>query len=61
MTDIHVVACIGSYEPINVTSIVERIGIFKASISKIGVKLQKMKLIRRTQLNDNKKERTAGR
>jgi DNA-binding MarR family transcriptional regulator len=56
LTDIHVIACIGSYEPINVTSIVEKIGVSKASISKIGVKLHKMKLIRRTQLNDNKKE-----
>jgi DNA-binding MarR family transcriptional regulator len=56
LTDIHVLACIGTYEPINVTSIVDKLGISKASISKIGVKLQKLKLTRRTQLNDNKKE-----
>ncbi|NMM51298.1 MarR family transcriptional regulator [Paenibacillus aquistagni] len=56
LTDIHVLACIGKHEPINVTSIAERMSLSKGSISKINAKLLKEGWIRRTQLSDNKKE-----
>jgi DNA-binding MarR family transcriptional regulator len=56
LTDIHVIDCIGRYEPINSTSIAERMELSKAAITKIGSRLLADGLVERTQMNDNKKE-----
>ena len=56
MSDIHAIACIGDYEPINVTSIAGKMGLSKATVSRITAKLIKKGLISKTQLSDNKKE-----
>ncbi|MEK8126571.1 MarR family transcriptional regulator [Paenibacillus filicis] len=56
MTEIHVISCIGHHEPINVTSLADRMELSKGNISKITYKLLKRGWVRRTQLNDNKKE-----
>ncbi|MET3210311.1 UNVERIFIED_CONTAM: DNA-binding MarR family transcriptional regulator [Paenibacillus sp. PvR008] len=55
-TDIHVIDCIGRHEPINVTTLADRIELSKGTVSKVSTKLLKEGWIRRTQLNDNKKE-----
>ncbi|ASR49481.1 MarR family transcriptional regulator [Paenibacillus kribbensis] len=56
LTDVHVIDCIGRHEPINVTTLAERIELSKGTVSKVSTKLLKEGWIRRTQLNDNKKE-----
>ncbi|MEB5482341.1 MarR family transcriptional regulator [Shouchella clausii] len=56
ITSIHVVDCIGNNEPINNTSIAEKMNLSKASISKITACLIKEGYIKRSQMNDNKKE-----
>ncbi|GGE35767.1 putative HTH-type transcriptional regulator YvmB [Pullulanibacillus camelliae] len=56
MTSIHVIDCIGSYEPINNTSIADKMNLSKASITKFSNKLLEEGYIKRSQLNDNKKE-----
>lgn len=56
MTSIHVIDCIGKNEPINNTSIAEKMNLSKASISKISTHLIKEGYIKRSQMNDNKKE-----
>ncbi|MBW7457072.1 MarR family transcriptional regulator [Paenibacillus sepulcri] len=56
MTEIHVIACIGEHEPINLTAIADRMDISKGNISKICAKLVKQDWARKTQLSDNKKE-----
>ncbi|MDI4647977.1 MarR family transcriptional regulator [Cohnella hashimotonis] len=56
MTSVHVIDCIGRNEPINNTSIAEKMNLSKASITKISTKLLKEGFIKRSQLNDNKKE-----
>lgn len=56
MTDVHVMDCIGRHEPINVTTLADRIELSKGTVSKVSTKLLKEGWIRRTQLNDNKKE-----
>ncbi|NUU80171.1 MarR family transcriptional regulator [Paenibacillus xylanilyticus] len=56
MTDVHVIACIGEHEPINLTSIAERMELSKGNTSKVAHKLLKQGWLRKTQLNDNKKE-----
>ncbi|MRG28570.1 MarR family transcriptional regulator [Laceyella tengchongensis] len=56
MTAIHVIDCIGDNEPINNTAIAKRMNLSKANITKISVKLLDEGLIKRFQLNDNKKE-----
>ncbi|KZE75876.1 MULTISPECIES: MarR family transcriptional regulator [Paenibacillus] len=56
MTELHTIACIGEQEPINVTSIAERINLSKGNTSKITNKLLKAGWVRKAQLNDNKKE-----
>lgn len=56
MTLIHVLDCIGTHEPINHTSIAAKMNLSKASITKIGTKLLAGGCIKRSQLNDNKKE-----
>ncbi|MFF2910965.1 MarR family transcriptional regulator [Paenibacillus sp. NPDC057934] len=56
LTDIHVIDCIGRYEPINSTSIAERMELSKAGITKISGRLLADGLVERTQMNDNKKE-----
>lgn len=56
MSDIHTIACIGDHEPINVTSIAGKMGLSKATVSRITAKLMKKGLIGKTQLSDNKKE-----
>ncbi|MFL1672899.1 MarR family transcriptional regulator [Paenibacillus dendritiformis] len=55
-TIIHVIDCIGRYEPINSTSIAEKMELSKASITKMTSKLFDEGFVKRTQLNDNKKE-----
>ncbi|MFB5763828.1 MarR family transcriptional regulator [Paenibacillus medicaginis] len=56
LSDIHLVACIGDFSPINVTSIAEKTGLTKGSVTRISKKLLKLELIKRQQINDNKKE-----
>lgn len=56
MTSVHVIDCIGNHEPINNTSIAEKMNLSKASITKISVKLLREGYIKRSQMNDNKKE-----
>ena len=56
LTEVHVIACIGEHEPINLTSIAERMDISKGNISKICSKLTNNGWIRKSQLSDNKKE-----
>lgn len=56
LTDVHVIDCIGRHEPINVTTLADRIELSKGTVSKVSTKLIKEGWIRRTQLNDNKKE-----
>ncbi|KAA6454102.1 MarR family transcriptional regulator [Bacillus atrophaeus] len=56
MTEIHVLSCIGEHEPINVTSIADKMNTTKATVSRISSKLLKADFLRRTQLSDNKKE-----
>ncbi|SDZ51568.1 DNA-binding transcriptional regulator, MarR family [Evansella caseinilytica] len=56
LTSIHVIHCIGNHEPINNTSIAQKMSLSKANITKISSKLLKEGLIKRFQLTDNKKE-----
>jgi DNA-binding MarR family transcriptional regulator len=56
LTSVHVIDCIGNNEPINNTSIAEKMNLSKASISKISAKLLQEGFIKRSQMNDNKKE-----
>ncbi|RJX41769.1 MarR family transcriptional regulator [Paenibacillus pinisoli] len=56
LTTIHVLDCIGHHEPINNTGIAEKMNLSKASITKIGNKLLEEGFVKRTQMNDNKKE-----
>lgn len=56
MSDIHTISCIGDHEPINVTSISEKMGFSKATVSRITAKLTEKGLVSKTQLSDNKKE-----
>ncbi|WP_055108156.1 MarR family transcriptional regulator [Paenibacillus ihumii] len=56
LSTIHVLDCIGHHEPINHSAIAEKLKLSKASITKISKKLLDLDLIRRTQLNDNRKE-----
>lgn len=56
LSEIHLIACIGDFSPINVTSIAEKTGLTKGSITRISKKLLKQALIKRQQMNDNKKE-----
>ncbi|MGO4374278.1 MarR family transcriptional regulator [Paenibacillus sp. MCAF20] len=56
LTAVHVIDCIGRHEPINNTGIAEAMNLSKASITKIGSKLLEEGFVKRTQMNDNKKE-----
>lgn len=56
MTSVHVIDCIGNHEPINNTSIAEKMNLSKASITKISTNLHKAGYIKRSQMKDNKKE-----
>lgn len=56
ITEVHTIACIGEEEPINVTSIAEKMNLSKGNTSKITNKLLKAGWVRKAQLNDNKKE-----
>lgn len=56
LTSVHVIDCIGNNEPINNTSIAERMNLSKASITKISTKLLEEGFIKRSQMNDNRKE-----
>lgn len=56
LSDLHMIACIGDHEPINVTTLSEKLNLTKGSITRISGKLLEQSLIRREQLNDNKKE-----
>ncbi|MFM9277803.1 MarR family transcriptional regulator [Paenibacillus jiagnxiensis] len=56
LSDVHMIACIGDHEPINVTTLSEKLNLTKGSITRISGKLLEQSLIRREQLNDNKKE-----
>jgi len=56
MTSVHVIDCIGNNEPINNTSIAEKMNLSKASITKISAKLLEEGFIKRSRMNDNRKE-----
>ncbi|MBE9916899.1 MarR family transcriptional regulator [Paenibacillus donghaensis] len=56
LTDIHIIDCIGKNEPINNTSTAAKMNLSKASVTNISNKLHKEGFIKRSQMNDNKKE-----
>ncbi|MFS0856154.1 MULTISPECIES: MarR family transcriptional regulator [Paenibacillus] len=56
LTAVHMIDCIGKHEPINNTAIAEAMNLSKASITKIGNKLLEEGFVKRTKMNDNKKE-----
>ncbi|MUG26379.1 MarR family transcriptional regulator [Paenibacillus macerans] len=56
ITSVHVIDCIGDYEPINHTGIVQKMDLSKASITNISSKLLETGFIMRSQLNNNRKE-----
>lgn len=56
LTAVHMIDCIGRHEPINNTGIAEVMNLSKASITKIGNKLLEEGFVKRTKMNDNKKE-----
>ncbi|PIH60492.1 MarR family transcriptional regulator [Paenibacillus sp. LK1] len=56
LTAVHMIDCIGKHEPINNTGIAEGMNLSKASITKIGNKLLEEGFVKRTKMNDNKKE-----
>ncbi|MFP4977795.1 MarR family transcriptional regulator [Paenibacillus sp. CN-4] len=56
ITSVHVIDCIGDYEPINHTGIVKKMDLSKASITNICSKLMETDFIMRSQLNNNRKE-----
>ncbi|MEK5033581.1 MarR family transcriptional regulator [Paenibacillus sp. FSL R7-0302] len=56
LTSIHVIDCIGHQEPVNSTTIAEAMKLSKASITKISTKLLQDGCIKRSRMNDNKKE-----
>ncbi|MEC0226756.1 MarR family transcriptional regulator [Paenibacillus alba] len=56
LTGIHVIDCIGNNEPINNTSIAEKMNLSKANITKVSTQLHTEGFIKRSQMNDNKKE-----
>jgi len=57
LTSVHVIDCIGNHEPVNATTIAEKMNLSKASISKISNKLLEEGFIKRSQMVDNKKEK----
>jgi DNA-binding MarR family transcriptional regulator len=56
LTAVHMIDCIGRNEPINNTGIADAMNLSKASITKIGNKLLEEGFVKRTKMNDNKKE-----
>lgn len=56
ITSVHVIHCIGDYEPINHTGIVKKMDLSKASITSISSKLLETGFIKKSQLNNNRKE-----
>ncbi|WP_426445341.1 MarR family transcriptional regulator [Paenibacillus sp. S-38] len=56
LSEIHLVACIGDYSPINVTTLAEKTQLTKGSITRISKRLLELDLIKRQQINENKKE-----
>lgn len=56
LTEVHMIDCIGKHEPINNTGIADAMNLSKASITKIGNKLLEEGFVKRTKMNDNKKE-----
>jgi len=56
LTAVHMIDCIGKHEPINNTGIADAMNLSKASITKIGNKLLEEGFVKRTKMNDNKKE-----
>lgn len=56
ITSVHVMDCIGDHEPINHTGIVRKMKLSKGNVTNITSKLLEMDFIRRSQLNNNRKE-----
>ncbi|WP_217563027.1 MarR family transcriptional regulator [Paenibacillus sp. GbtcB18] len=56
LTSVHVIDCIGNNKQINNTALAEKMNLSKANITKISTRLLEEGLIKRSQLNDNKKE-----
>ncbi|MBY8912564.1 MarR family transcriptional regulator [Bacillus sp. YC2] len=56
LTEIHILSCIGDHEPINVTSIAEKMKTTKPTVSRSCAKFLQAGFLRRTRLSDNKKE-----
>lgn len=56
LTEIHILSCIGDHEPINVTSIAEKMKTTKPTVSRSCAKFLEAGFLRRTRLSDNKKE-----
>lgn len=56
ITSVHVIDCIGDYEPINHIGITKKMNLSKASITNISSKLLEMGFIAKSQMNKNRKE-----
>lgn len=56
ITSVHVIDCIGNYEPINHIGITKKMNLSKASITNISSKLLEMGFIKKSQMNNNRKE-----
>ncbi|MDO3411887.1 MarR family transcriptional regulator [Saccharibacillus sp. CPCC 101409] len=56
LTVVRVIDCIGRFEPINGTTIAEKVELSRAGITKIGARLLREGLVKRERMRHNRKE-----
>ena len=56
LTVVNAIQCIGRHEPINGTTIAEKIGLSRAGVTKIGTRLVREGLVKRERMRHNRKE-----
>lgn len=56
LTVVNAIQCIGRHEPINGTTIAEKIGLSRAGVTKIGTRLVSEGLVKRERMRHNRKE-----
>ncbi|OWR31413.1 MarR family transcriptional regulator [Saccharibacillus sp. O23] len=56
LTVVNAIRCIGLHEPINGTTIAEKIGLSRAGVTKIGTRLVHEGLVKRERMRHNRKE-----
>ncbi|NGZ74425.1 MarR family transcriptional regulator [Saccharibacillus alkalitolerans] len=56
LTVVNAIQCIGRHEPINGTTIAEKIGLSRAGVTKIGARLVREGLVKRERMRHNRKE-----